>query len=330
MLEIEELSKKVGKKVLFIGTETYNWTVADFTKAARNARVMGFDTICPKRADGTYKWYQTAGHLQLERQAVLAEGVGYIPFTYMYGPKTGYTSQECDILKEIMSICDGLVVADMEVEWNGQSVAATQMASFMKNAPGDLLVTTWGDPNLQNWQGVIAALSPVVSAWVPQEYTIFLLNEEGEWSDKDREKMFPAIDITGEFAVINPLAVAKQILNEKHFTLFVWEYMAALNAQSFIQGALAAFTNTVTQITPAPLPHPKPSDKKTQNWKSYVVESGDTLSGIAAKLGLDDWNTDLYQPNKAVFDSIAKQHGFADSQGGSLIFPGTHITYLAK
>lgn len=76
------------------------------------------------------------------------------------------------------------------------------------------------------------------------------------------------------------------------------------------------------EVPPPPAPAPT-------GMRSYVVESGDTLSGIAAKLGLASWYHALYQPNMAVIEAAARAHGQPDSNGGNLIYAGTVLHYQA-
>src|SRR5256885_15747670 len=130
MLAPADLAVKTGSKVLFIGTEAYGWQVADYVKAAQNARHFGFDTISPKVADGQLKWYKTPANLTAIRNAVLAQGCGFLPFHYIYGPRFGddQIRAEAAVAKEIASLCDGLVCLDMEVEWNGKVDAVKLLA----------------------------------------------------------------------------------------------------------------------------------------------------------------------------------------------------------
>ena len=349
MLSGGELARKVGRKVLFIGTECYKWAVNDFGKAAANAKALGFDTICPKRADGQNKWYGTAGHLALERQACLAAGVGYIPFMYMYGPAFNNAQIEAEsaIAKEMAGACDDLVCIDLEVEWNGQNLAANYLAAQFKGFKGDIIISTWADPVQQNWIGVLRALYPIASAVGPQMYTDWLALQEGQITGASgipADRVFPALDIADMFGgANNPLATMHKM--SQHGSIWFWEYQAGLTNPNLVRTmtALVGPLPTPTPgpvkaptpppvikapipVTPVKLPAPKQLNK--QLWLNYVIGDGDSLSGIAVKVGVTNWFADLYLPNKVQLDSIARQHGAVDSQGGALIFPGTTIKYL--
>lgn len=333
MLTPQALSQKIGKKILYVGTECRTWQVTDFAKCAKNARAMGFDTICPKRLDGTIKWYSTAGHLQLERQAVLSEGCGYLPLAYSYAPVFDTVAAEVAAWQEIANVNDGLVMVDMEDQWNGQVGFATSLANALSGFKGDIIVTTWGDPKEQSWMQIINILNSRVSAWSPQQYTNWLAAQESaEWGAEEA-KVFPSIDITGEYgSADNPLTNIKQAITNKHPTLVVWEYSAAITNSEFIKGLMNVFASSATNITPTPIPHP-PTPIKKVKWGTYIVQDGDTLTSIFSMLKSQENATtaatwvDLYNANKDTIELSAKSHGFSNSNGGNMIFPGTQLVY---
>jgi len=173
--QAENAQQNAGASVLWIGVECANWSIPQFVAAAQAAKALGFDTISPKRADGSIRWYHTPQQLAAERAAVLAEGVGYLPFAYCYGPHFGLQQvhDECAVLAEMCAANDGSVLADLEAEWNGQVESATLFAQLMQPVSGLLYLTTWADPNLQDWDGVLAALAPVSTHGFPRGIPTF-------------------------------------------------------------------------------------------------------------------------------------------------------------
>ena len=271
------MAHECGRVVLWVGNEAKEWTPAQFASEAEFARSLGIDSICVKVSDGGLKWYGDAAHLAEIRAAVLAKGCGFIPFIYCYGPKLG-TQQihdECTILAEMMSVCP-VVQADMEAEWNGQVAAATLFESLMRPVSGLLSVSTWADPNQQNWQGVIRALAPCVNAWTPQQYTDWLAAQEvgGQLADMGLT-IQPGIDLAPEFGSDHVLSIASQAVARGHYTVYLWETATARNNPALVREVVAEMaklpalpplptntTNTtatvasVTEPTPAPAPAP--------------------------------------------------------------------------
>ncbi len=318
-------SEVAGKVVLFIGTECRTWSIADFANAARNARAMGVDTISPKRLDGGIPWYGEVGRLREERAAVLAEGCGYLPFAYCYGPRFGdaQIADECRLLAEMMNTNDGSVCADMEVEWNGRVAEAERFAALMRPVAGMLYLTTWSDPYQQDWSGVTRALAPCVNAWVPQQYNNWLAAQEGQLTALGETCIQPAFDLTSEFGANDPFALTRQARARGHTTIWLWEYQPALRNPNLTRGITAAMGNPLASGAPVTLPAPQRSPRQ----HVYVVRAGDTLSAIATRLNLPNWYADLYLPNRGAIEATAKAHGQPNSHDGALIYPGEALNY---
>lgn len=314
-----------GHTVLFIGVECRAWSPAQFAEAARNARALGIDTIAPKRADGGIRWYGDAARLRQERAATLAEGCGYLPFQYAYGPRFGdhQIVDETTILKEMIIANDGAACVDMEVEWNGQVAAAERFAALMRPLSGALYISTWADPYQQNWAGVVRALAPIASAWGPQQYNNFLAAQESQLIALNERCIQPAVDLTGEFGANDPVAIAKKALAHGQHSLWLWEYEPAMRNPTLVRSLVS-----VMRGAPVPPVNP-PNPPGPPTTRQYSIESGDTLSGIATKLNLPNWFQDLYLPNRAAIEAAAHAHGRPTSDNGSLIFPGTVLSYRA-
>lgn len=314
-----------GRVVLFIGTECRTWSVADFASAARNARAMGVDTISPKRLDGGIRWYGDVGRLREERAAALAEGCGYLPFAYCYGPRFGdaQITDECGLLAEMMSANDGSVCADMEIEWNGRVAEAERFAALMRPVAGTLYLTSWSDPQQQAWAGVTRALVPCVNAWVPQQYTNWLAMQETQLTALGETCIQPAFDLTSEFGANDPFALTQQARARGHSTLWLWEYQPALRNPNLVRSIAAAMGNPLTSGAPVTLPTPQRPPRR----RTYVVHAGDTLSAIATRLNLPNWYADLYLPNRALIEAMAQAHGEVNSHDGALIYPGEALGY---
>jgi len=315
-----------GGTVLWTGGETRDWSVADFRHLAQQAHAAGFDTICVKRADGGQRWYASPDQLRQEAEAVAAEGCGYLPFSYCYGPKFARPTDafpgeqqvrdECAILIEMArAVPCHSSQADMEAEYNGAVKCAELFCSLMREAQDiTLSVSTWADPAVQNWEGVAAALAPCVNAWVVQRYTDWLAQQP---LPAEETCVMPGVDLSQEFSTNNhPVTIAAG-----HPSVFVWyegfafmgQYASEVRAITERAGRVIHSANAPAP-TPAPAPAPAPTPAPSE--QEYTVVSGDTLSGIAERFYHDaaDWPT-IYNANRALI-------------GGNpdLIFPGERLT----
>ena len=247
----QTISALIGKAILFIGTECDNWTPAQFAGAAVRARQNGYDTIAPRRQNGTIRLYRTPANLIAEYNAVHAQGVGYLPWGYHYGPRFGpdFILSEAAILQEMIDAIgqcrkgerlapgQGFAMADWEQEFDNPATAtpaARKFAAFMNGKPGYLLMTTWANPAAHNWQSVINALLPVVNGWVPQEYDNFLATA----SKLNMINIMPALDFTGEFGPDNPSQIIATAKAQGNRNFFFWEYQF-LNSHASQARALA-------------------------------------------------------------------------------------------
>jgi LysM repeat protein len=77
-------------------------------------------------------------------------------------------------------------------------------------------------------------------------------------------------------------------------------------------------TTYQTSSAPAPAPVSHPASQRT-----VTVVSGDTLWGLAQQYGVSE--SSLYSANAGVLNSTAQQNGFANSAGGSRIWPGERL-----
>lgn len=236
-----EAAAECGAVVLFIGVECKDWTPQEFADAAKFARAHGVDTICPKRADGSIKWYNTPEQLAAERAAVLAEGCGYLPFTYCYGPRFGtqQVHDECAVLAEIMAHNDNCVCADLEAEWDGQPEAGQLFSNLMRPIPGLLYLTTWADPLNQNFP--VRQIAACVNAWIPQDYDNWLVACEQQQIGVGMSIRFAALDLTQEFGPNNVAGNAAAMKARGHLSMWLWEYAVAVNNPGLLDEAVHAF-----------------------------------------------------------------------------------------
>lgn len=321
---------KTGALVMFVGTESYRWDIGAIIRAARNAKAMGCDGLVIKRWDGQIKWYGTAARLKQEQSSVEKLGMRYIPFGYEYGARISpsQASGEAVVVREVLDTC-GLACMDMESEYNGEVVAAQELVNGLKGHTGYLIVSTWADPDLQAWQAVTRILEPVVQAWGPQQYNNWLATQENTLTALGEHDIMPEIDLTSDFGPNNPYKLVQDALLRGHKSIWLWEYQAAMRNPNLVRSLAALVGKPHENAAPVKIPHPllHKSERFT-----YTVESGDTLYKVVERINAAhhtalNWFHDLYLPNRALLDAVARAHHMPNSNGGNLIYAGTVLPY---
>lgn len=239
-MSCQDVAKVTGQRLLFLGVDTANWALSQFQQAAQFARAHGIDSLILKTADGANWWYGGINGYRQIKDVLQTAGVGVIPYTYSYGNKFNALDAEIDILIALMQD-SGVVCADMETEWNGQAGWASHLASRMSPLQGVFLVSTWADPNLQNWQGVLQALSPCVDAYMPQQYNNFLASC---WQQFGSVCLQPTLEMTQDAGANDPVAIAKAAYQRGHTAISIWHYGTAVSNPTLLDQILSAFPKT--------------------------------------------------------------------------------------
>lgn len=270
MTTAADIAKATGLRILFLGTETGNWSLAQFQDAARFARAHGVDVLLVKTGEGTWTWYGGLNGWEGVKKAIQAEGVGAIPYFYSKGNTLGGLAGEIELYKAYMQ-ADGVLVIDMEIEWNGDVSSAQTLAAALKPVPGMLLISTWADPSEQAWNDVIRALAPAVDAFMPQQYNDYLATFWGEFAQDGASYLIPTVNLDQSFGVNHPVTIAQQAHAEGHLAISVWAYETAVANPALLDQVVAAFPETAA-ATP-----PTQEEEQTvitlQNVSSYFEES---------------------------------------------------------
>ncbi len=237
---------KTGRRLLFVGADSAYDSIATFEGIADFAREHHVDTLLIKVADGGDVWYGGAAGWINIRKAILSRSVGAIPYLYQYGNTYGALNTEISLLKEFIQIEPNIVVADMEAQYNAHPDWATSVCAALKPVPGMLLITTWADPNEQDWASVLRALDPAVDAYIPQQYTDWLAGKWTEFAADGATCLFPAVDLSSEFGDNHPVQVAQDAAKEGHAAIVVWHYDLAVQNPGLLDAVLAAFPGEYT------------------------------------------------------------------------------------
>ena len=59
----QRFSTDMGRVALFVANEAQGMNASALASVARQARSIGVDTLCVKRAEGTGRWYNSPGQI---------------------------------------------------------------------------------------------------------------------------------------------------------------------------------------------------------------------------------------------------------------------------
>lgn len=225
----------LGATPLFLGIETADWSLAQFNEAAKTAKALGITSLLIKIADGGNRWYGDIGGW-LQVFDVVRPTINAIAYTYCYGNRFNAIQEEIAILSDAMTQ-QGIVIADMEAEFDGHDDWAQQVCDVLLPIPGFFGVTTWADPNLHNWQCVLAKLQPCVNFWLPQVYTDFLAQQYHAQFDSYISPYYPVVNLEASNVLRHASEANSQIIA-------LWEYQL-----------MATYTDTVEAIVGLPHVH---------------------------------------------------------------------------
>lgn len=272
----QQLTTALGKVLLFCGVETNAWGPANFGNVAAFCRAHGIDSILVKVADGGNLWYGGWNTIDAIRNTIVASGVGFVPYAYCYGNKYNALASEIAIAKEALSRY-GYYCMDMEAEYDGELGWAHTLASSFASHSGILLCSTWADPALQNWQGVLSILASTFDAFMPQEYTNYLDSTEYQLAQAGIRNMIPTIYLGADMPGNTAYAVAADIHARGHTSISLWYDQFAINNPALVD-------NVVNIYRVAP-PTPLPKDYTHMDKQFADVWSLNTL-GLAADTGI--------------------------------------------
>jgi hypothetical protein len=268
MATAADIAKATGKRLLFLGVDTINWSIAQFQDAARFARAHGIDSLLIKVGEGTWTWYGGLSGWENIKHAIQAEGVGAIAYFYSKGNTLGGLAGEIELYKAYMQ-ADGILCIDMEVEWNGDVASAQTLAAALQPVPGMLLISTWADPSEQAWSDVIRALAPATDVFMPQQYNDYLAGFWGEFANDGASFLIPTIILDQSFGVNHPVTIAQSAASQGHPAISIWYYDLAIANPGLVDQVVATFPESTSSSTP-----PQEDTVITlQNVSTYFEES---------------------------------------------------------
>ncbi len=237
----------LGVLPLFIGVESESWSYGQFTDVTIRAKSVGATSLLVKVADGTDVWYGGINGVKNVLSTIKTAGLNAIPYTYCYGNTYGGLTGEINILSTLLSNF-GIAIADIETEFNNQPSWAASMNLTLSKVPGILGITTWANPNQQQWQNVLTELKPCVNFWLPQVYTDYLASIYKTQYNQFAVTYYPVLNLGTDFG---PNNVGKIAIDATSEVLALWEYAAAVSSYSEIVMRLSQLFNNTKMTIPS-------------------------------------------------------------------------------
>jgi hypothetical protein len=212
---------------LFVGIESYNWTMKDFDKLIDFCNSNNVRSIVLKVYEHTQgEWYQDLGGSFYVIDYIQSKGIEVLPYGYFYGDENYFI--EINSIQAYLSKC-GKFCMNMETEFDGND-RITNFATGLKDHKGTLYCSTWANPVTHNWSKNIAVMDDIVDVWMPEVYDDNLLKEMYAQFPKVKGRIEPT------FHVVDTYFLASTIY--PNFSL--WEYQLAqqypTNISNYIEG----------------------------------------------------------------------------------------------
>lgn len=220
---------------MFLGVQTYNWSYEQIRNECVSLAAQGVDTVFLKVADGAFPWYGDPVAVCTALKTV----INVVPYQYCYGGTFGGLDPEIALTNRF--IAAGFTpMLDMEIEYNGR----TDWCQYLVNhLAGQVHISTWADPELQNWSQNLRVLNSKTYLFFPQVYTPYL---QSVWKTQYRNA---GIDLNKCVPTITPATISEaQGLN----CISLWESTAFSNSmvtivQSELIQEVITTMNTNTQ-----------------------------------------------------------------------------------
>jgi hypothetical protein len=281
-----DIAAKTGQRLLFCGANAASWSIAQFEQVADFACAHGVDSLLVKVGESGW-WYGGPQGVANLANAIIARGVGFIPYIYSNGGASLAT--DISMLRILMQAFPSGVCVDMESQWNGQVAWAEQMCTALQSLPGVLMVTTWGDPDQQDWSGVLRALNPCVDVYIPQAYDNYLAGTTWvEFAADGASCIFPAVNMTNEDGPNNPVVIASTAHQRGDAGIVVWYADTAMQNPGLFDQVMNAFPRTIPtgDLTMLQLSSPMGQFFTQAPGNAWKCASKNTLLGNAM---LDYW-----------------------------------------
>lgn len=342
MITQQEITSRIGTHLLFLSQDTISWSLDQFKIAAQWAKSHHIDSLILKCADGAEAWYGgLSGYIVIE-QVLHDNGVGCIPYAYLYGNKYGAINAEIALIRTFMTHSN-IFIADLEQEWNGSNGIsyAASYAEGLQGHTGLFMVSTWSDLALQQWNEVARTLAPIVDCWMPQQYNSWL-GYDG-WKEDNGlglHNVQPTLNLDQSFGINNQVELARLAHANGATSLSMWSYDLAVSNPSLVDAIITAFPTlspTSTQPTQGEddvnmtLKHVVPTNAMTQ--QAHTVWNANKSITVIENSGIFQiWAQALYN-GKGIGMPVSPEYPSNDWNNEPIIrqdFSGGHAEWSTK
>jgi hypothetical protein len=206
---------------LFTGIETAEWQEKDFQKVIDFAKLHKIDGLIVKVYEVTQgPWYENwQGGFDAVLQFITTAGLDVLPYGYFYGVTPGEL-----LFTHVMLVNYPKFCMNLEETWDNNSTFAATLANTVKGLPGKLWISTWANPVDHHWSENIKILDPLVSVWMPEEYSDSLVQK--------RLAQFPIVQ--GEIAPTYAVGQTSVNLTSIIDNASLWEWQDALASPQWV------------------------------------------------------------------------------------------------
>jgi hypothetical protein len=198
-------------KYIFIGTESANWSIDNYSVALEKIAQNGYDTVLIKFADGPSLWTSQLNLVPQIKKQCAVMGIEIIPYMFCYGNTTGSSvEQEIVIAKQLVDAVNTSLCLDIEDGFDG--AASGDIATLLGGlgSLSTLYISTWANIVDHGTEGALRGVQSRVKAFLPQVYTSYLV---GVWQTQYK-------NISGAIPTYNADTIGHVTLSEFGF----WEY----------------------------------------------------------------------------------------------------------
>jgi hypothetical protein len=236
-----------GPVALFLGVETANWNVQQFTVAANFAKQHGVTTLFVKVSEVGSRagdiWYGGMGGWDVIYQE-MQQILNIIPYAFVFGDQD--IAKEVDIARQFLNKYQKYCL-DMEGgRWGTSDAAARakQFADAVTPLPGKLWVSCPADPVRNNQLPFLQAMSPAVNIYMPMVYSDNLAQAwQSDFKQVNPQACLqPTLDLSQEFGSNNVLNIVKQMKNNSILAISLWEYGFATSNPGLLDSVVKEFS----------------------------------------------------------------------------------------